>query len=64
MKEKKYHFFLLLGVGGGELKTLVHDGLDVHSGQNKFLKENVSFQKSYTRQEKPKPPLLFFKVER
>ena len=58
-EEKK----MVLGVRG-ELKTLVHDGLDVHSGQNKFLKENVSFFRKYTTHKKERPPSFFFKVER
>ena len=53
---------MVLGVRG-ELKTLVHDGLDVHSGQNKFLKENVSFFRKYTTHKKERPPSFFLRLK-
>lgn len=40
-EEKKCPFFLFFLGGQGESKTLVDDGLDVHSGLNKFSEKKM-----------------------
>lgn len=55
-ENKKIPIFLVLlrGVLWGESKTLVHDGLDVHSGLNKF-----SEKKMFLVVDKKRGPPLF-----